>query len=185
MAALGAASMVILANVSAALAQERDAPFSVGRAGDLHTGAFGSFTFADEHGTVTALHGNLEWFAFDRFALAAQPFIGYVDGSGDRDNAGLVGFDLLMKWYALSGRNWAIFGEGGAGVQYSFTASFPAEGSHINFRPQVGFGGVMHLADNLDLFAGVRYIHMSNAHVNSPNRAFDGVLASFGAMFQF
>lgn len=156
---------------------------SVGQTDDVTVGGFVAVTFGDNDGTLTTLHGNVEWFAATNLALAIQPFGGNIDG--ETDDVGVVGFDLLLKWYPVHGKNWAFYIEGGAGAQYTFPRSFPDGGSHFNFRPQAGIGGLIHLTDRLDMLGGARYIHMSNANVNEPNEGYDGILMYLGASLHF
>ncbi len=154
-----------------------------GKAGNFHTGAFAAISFGDPDGEMYTLHGDLEWFLVDHLAIAVQPFVGFIDG--ETDDAGLVGVDLLLKWYALRGPGWSIFLEGGAGAQYAIPYSFPDGGSHFNFRPQVGIGTTIHLFDNADLLVGGRYLHISNGGTIHPNQGYDAALVYGGLMIQF
>lgn len=94
------------------------------------------------------------------------------------------GFNLLLRWHFLRGKNWSIYADGGAGV-VQFDEAFPDGGTHFNFNERIGLGGSLKLDTNIHLIGGVRYMHLSNARISGRNEnpGMDSVEVYTGLMF--
>ena len=103
------------------------------------------------------------------------------DAGGDSASGA---FDLILRWHFLRGDGWSIFGDVGGGVMESME-SFPANGSHFNFRPQAGLGATLRITDDCYLMGGVKWLHVSNANLRERNPGFDSAMFYMGLMFPF
>lgn len=152
-------------------------------AGEHRVGAFASALFEDDHGEIYTLHLDYEYFLRNDLALAFQPLFGiYV---GDVADGYLAGLDLFLKWYFARAGALAFFAEVGGGGQFAFPESFPARGSHYNFRFNIGPGARLHVTDSVDVVFGARYTHMSNAYLFHPNEGYDGLTVYSGFTVRF
>jgi lipid A 3-O-deacylase len=95
------------------------------------------------------------------------------------------GFDpVVLKWNFGSSARMIPFAELGGGTLFS-THEVPASTSNVNFRTHIGLG--MHLG-NLGrspfvITAQVRYEHISNAGLSSPNPGINSVQIRLGFSF--
>lgn len=137
------------------------------------------------HGDVYAAHLGVGYFFVDGLSINVDLLGGLVDAgliSGDDDGV-VGGFDLLFRWHFVRGGKWSLYMDGGAGFQLADT-DWPSD-SHHNFRPQFGMGFTYALTSRLNLMAGARYLHVSNAHTTDGNDGFDGAMIYAGAMWGF
>lgn len=67
------------------------------------------------------------------------------------------------------------------------TARIPSGGTQFNVAFRSGLGATYQLDDHLHLLAGVRYFHISNAHLEGANRnpSVNGIEGYFGLMWRF
>jgi len=133
----------------------------------------------------------LSYYIKNNLAIRAEAIGLGVEQNGDDTAAG--GLTLLARWHFYRQPRWSLFVEGGAGFLIS-DASIPdglsareENGTHFNFTPQVGLGATYHLADNMHLIGGFRYIHISNADIagDDENPGNDTVGGYLGVMFTF
>ena len=63
----------------------------------------------------------------------------------------------------------------------------PPTGTDFNFTIQTGLGATVNLWDNVELLSGIRYLHLSNAHQEGPNRnpSINAAAVYVGLMFKF
>jgi len=102
------------------------------------------------------------------------------------DDGAAVGLDLLMRWHFFKNPRWSAYVEGGAGfIQTS--SSFPSDGTHFNFTPQVGVGMLYALKQDIHLMGGLRWHHVSNAHLQGGdnNPGYDSAVVYAGLLFSF
>lgn len=154
----------------------------------LHS--YGSAAFGDEAGEVYAGHVGVGYHFFDGVSVNLELVGGTMDidsarGSSGGD-AGFGGLDLLFRWHFLRGDGWSLYADAGAGLMQS-GESYPADGTHFNFRPQAGVGGTLRLADNLLLMGGARWLHVSNGytHGEENNPGADSAMVYAGVMVLF
>ena len=65
--------------------------------------------------------------------------------------------------------------------------TFPAAGTHFNFRPQFGMGATLRLTPDVYLMGGAKLFHISNAGIGGPehNPGFDSFMYYLGVMIPF
>jgi lipid A 3-O-deacylase len=78
--------------------------------------------------------------------------------------------NLLFRWHFLhdEARLWTIYADGGAGMLFT-TDDVPAGGSSFNFTPQAGGGVSFDLGEDVRLYLGARWHHVSNARLYDSN----------------
>jgi hypothetical protein len=79
------------------------------------------------------------------------------------------GFDLLLRTDLINKRNLSLFIDFGAGGLQA-SRRIPELGTDYNFWFKTGVGTTIHLWDKTSLLTGVRYLHISNAHLEGPDR---------------
>ncbi len=124
------------------------------------TDIFGAVAFGDRKGELYAIHVSFEENKPRQFRWVFQPFMGV---GNSRDEASMVvGIDALFKVPVYTKEDMTIDFEGGAGLQEAGRRSFPSNGTHFNWRPQLGFSlRYGDIAKNSMIF-GVRYLHISH-----------------------
>ncbi len=143
--------------------------------------------FGDDFGGETFGRGTvgLGYYVFDNLAINAE-VSGYFIGQEAETDAGAIGGVLMLRhhWFHLP--KGSIFGEFGMGL-FEASARVPAGGTRFNFTTEAGVGAMHELSDRTFLLGGVRYIHLSNAKINGPDRnpAINGVEFWLGMMWRF
>ena len=140
----------------------------------------------DKKGDQFDLHTGVGYFFADGWSFNVEVLGGTVDPRDD-DKGVVGGFDLLLRWHFLrdqqAGR-WSLYLASGAGFQQAST-NFPSD-SHHNFRLNfLDLGGTLNVHDNIDLMAGVRYLHVSNAGTSEHNDGLDAAMPYAGLMIGF
>jgi opacity protein-like surface antigen len=127
----------------------------------------------------------LEYFAWDDVAIVGE-FLGfYVNQSEDTEG---LGFNLLGRWHFwMPCKSVALFLDGGAGLIEGFDNIPSPDGTYHNFTLHAGGGFKIQLADNINLLAGARYFHLSNASIHGPDRnpSLDGFSGYGGLLINF
>ncbi|MDP9174894.1 MAG: acyloxyacyl hydrolase [Planctomycetota bacterium] len=126
----------------------------------------------------------INYFLFDNISLGAeltglhacQPGMDAIAGGGD----------FIVRSHFYNARQWSLFTDFALGVLEA-NHQLPPGGTDFNFTIQTGVGATMRLWDRTELLAGVRYLHISNAHQeggerNPSTNAIDGYI---GLMFRF
>ena len=146
---------------------------------------YGSATLGNDEGRLYLSHVGGGYFVLDGLSVNLEGVFGAVDSERNGDPYA-VGFDLLLRWHFLKTQSWSVFADGGAGMLW-IEDRFPTSGTRQNFTPQVGLGVTLHLADQLNLIAGVRWHHISNASKRGEDRnpGFDGALVYGGLVIAF
>jgi Lipid A 3-O-deacylase (PagL) len=93
-----------------------------------------------------------------------------------------AGFNLLGRHYLAAGRAFRPFITLGAGLVVS-NEKIPPNVANLNFTPQVGFGYLF--SDRLlNVYSlEVRFHHLSNGGLESPNPGINSVVVQFGVRF--
>lgn len=152
--------------------------------------AYGSMTTSNDSDSLYLGHMGVGYFMWDGFSVNLEVVGGVVDGSNENQATGgdfeASGFDVLLRWHLLRGDGWSIYAEGGAGTLYT-SKSFPADGTHFNFTPQVGAGVTLRVLGDMRLMGGIRWHHISNAGIydHGINPGFDGIMTYAGLMIPF
>lgn len=116
------------------------------------------------------LHGNLE--------LAGEFIPAYVVF---QDNT-VYGFGFtpaLFKWNFTSKRRVVPYFEAGSGLLFT-RSSVPAFTSRVNFTPQAAFGLQFLTREKRAWSVAARYVHISNAGLESPNPGINSVQFTLG-----
>ncbi len=128
----------------------------------------------------------------DNFSFNVELVGAFIDvednGGRPGGKTGAGGIDLLFRWHFLTddAGQWSLYADGGCGFIYS-GESFPANGTNLNWTPQLGLGGTYRLTTHTHLMGGVRWWHASNArkHGKDQNPTFDSVMPYLGVMVDF
>ena len=180
----GVALVCLLAIVrGAAAAAERAEPSSDAAfpAGSWVVQLYGGHNFSDPgKGEMWSGHLGVGYHVWDDFGLHLDAFGAFVR-SGVDDDGVAGGADLIARWHLLplpSGRG-TLFADAGGGFQQ---ASTNYSGSrHFNWRVHPGVGATV-VTPWLQLLAGVRYLHISDAAVaGGGGGGFDGVYLYLGS----
>jgi hypothetical protein len=149
---------------------------------------YGSASINDNDGVLYLSHTGAGYFVVDNLSLNLELVAGGIDSKDRREDDGYaLGLDLLVRWHFLrDADDWSLFLEGGAGL-FRTENPFPAGGTHQNFTPQGGLGGMARLFDNVYLMGGIRWHHISNARRRGINRnpGFDAPMFYVGVMIPF
>ena len=92
-----------------------------------------------------------------------------LEGLQPIENVTSFGGDFVLRTHLLVRQNWSIFAEFEPGILES-SNRIPPSGTDFNFTLETGFGFTRHLWDRTDLLAGIRYLHLSNARQEGPDR---------------
>lgn len=127
----------------------------------------------------------VEYYAWDDFAFVGE-FLGYyVDQSEDTEG---LGFNLLGRWHFWKPcKSVALYLEAGAGLIEGFDNIPSPDGTYFNFTLHAGGGMKIHIADNVNILAGARYFHLSNASIHGADRnpSLDGFSGYGGLLINF
>jgi Lipid A 3-O-deacylase (PagL) len=93
-----------------------------------------------------------------------------------------TGFNLLGRHYLAMGRTFRPFITLGAGLVVS-KEKVPPSTSNVNFTPQLGFGSLFGDGRANVYSVEVRFHHLSNGGLVSPNPGLNSVLVQFGVRF--
>lgn len=94
----------------------------------------------------------------------------------ERDGEAYAGnFNLITRWHFLhdESRSWTMYGDVGAGILWA-SRDVPENGSRFNFTPQAGMGLSFDIGNDVRLYIGARWHHVSNARLyeNNPGREY-------------
>lgn len=90
-----------------------------------------------------------------------------------------------IRGHFLTGDGWTIYGETDLGLSL-FDAASPPGGSRGNFLVGAGGGFTLRLTERIDLMAGARFFHLSNAGLigQHHNPSFNAAQGYAGLMFK-
>jgi hypothetical protein len=92
-----------------------------------------------------------------------------LEGFQPQQNVTSYGADLMLRTHLIVRQNWSIYSDVAGGVLES-SDRIPPTGTDFNFTIETGFGFTTHLWNRTDFLAGVRYLHLSNARQEGPDR---------------
>lgn len=93
---------------------------------------------------------------------------GWAGAQYDPENACLLGFTPALRYNLATGTRWMPFLDGGAGVLIT-DIGMPDLSTTFEFNLQIGTGTYYFLKDDLALTLEYRFLHMSNANIDTPN----------------
>ena len=148
---------------------------------------YGSASFGDENGEMYTGHIGVGYHVIDNLSMNFEAVAGHVElEDGEKDKATMAGLELLLRYHFLKGDGWSVFGDLVGGLQQT-TKPLPFNGTHFNFRPQLGLGVTWFLNDQTLLLAGARWLHISNGGKNgeAKNPGYDSAMIYLGLMMPF
>jgi len=118
----------------------------------------------------------LNYYFADNWAFGIEAKGLWADQNDHDSDAG--GADILLRTHLVNYRDFSFFGDFSAGVLEA-NHTIPPSGTDFNFTIETGLGITAHLWDETELLTGVRYLHLSNAHLEGADRnpslnAFEG-----------
>jgi hypothetical protein len=143
----------------------------------------GAYGFEPEHGSqMMLLGGGISYFLAEGFSINFELMGGGFWQTGP--TAAGVNFNLLFRWHFLRKETWTIFLDGGAGFLFT-SENVPKIGTNYNFTPQFGVGVSFDAGDTARILVGIRWQHISNANLSTPNPGRDSLEFWAGASFPF
>lgn len=128
-----------------------------------------------DEGDLVGMMAGLEFLAAPRLGVTITPQLGLARGQNvEGDLTLLASTDLQFRWYPLHWGPASVFVEAGGGLQHTGPDSFPAAGSHANFRLRAGTGARLQLSSAISMLVGYNWLHMSNGNLLTPNVGHDG-----------
>lgn len=123
------------------------------------------------------------YYVFDNFSLGAEAS-GYRIAQSPGRDAWMYGVAGVMRHHLLQFGRSTIFADVTFGPVQA-TDRVPAGGTYFNFATRSGIGATYQLQDRLHLIGGVRYLHLSNAHIEGSKRnpSINGVEGFLGLMW--
>ncbi len=94
--------------------------------------------------------------------------------------------DMMLRTHLVNWKNGSLFSDFSLGL-FAADHRFPAPGTYFNYTIRTGLGAMWKLTDNIDLLAGARYLHLSNAQLEGArhNPSFNAVEIYSGLLFKF
>jgi hypothetical protein len=122
-----------------------------------------------------------------KLLASEKPLLRHVEVAGELwsgaqyhpDRAYLVGLTPIMRYHFMPGSRWTPFIDGGAGVTATDIGR-PDLSTTFEFNLQAGAGLHWKLRQDLAFTFQARYIHLSNAHIDTPNLGVNSFLFSVG-----
>ena len=124
------------------------------------------------------------YYVFDNVSITGE-FSGYYDSQPGPD-ARIYAGDLVLRGHWVRSGRFSFFGDALAGIAYA-DQRVPASGTYYNYTLALGVGATFQLCGNLHLIGGVRYFHISNAHLEGPvhNPSINATQAYVVLLFKF
>lgn len=108
-----------------------------------------------------------------------------VGVSQDENNAAAGGADIILRTHLWNYGRFSLYGDFSAGVLEA-DHRIPPGGTDFNFTIRTGVGSAYRLNETTSLMLGVRYLHLSNARQEGPNRnpSLNAIETYVGLMFR-
>jgi hypothetical protein len=138
---------------------------------------------SDYHMPAVAVGAN--WYAFDDVSFGLElGGVGFYGGAGQ--DATAVNLSGVFRVHFIDTPKYTLYFDALFGPTYA-SEQVPGGGTHFNFLSRFGVGGTVPLRDNVDLMAGARFFHLSNANIHGEdqNPAINGVQYYVGLMWKF
>ena len=130
------------------------------------------------------LGGGVSYFLINNLSLSLELNTMYFSQEPPAEDAFGINFAMLLRWHFLVFEKWTVYADGGAGL-LGTTENVPGPGTRFNFTPQAGLGFTYALKDEVRLFGGVRWYHISNANTQENNPGRDSIMIYGGVSFPF
>jgi hypothetical protein len=141
-------------------------------------------SFTGEEAKIGSASVGVGYYIWNNTSLSAE-LAGYYDGQPGGDSR-IVSGDFLARTHLFHSGRFSFFMDGVAGISYADRRT-PHIGTHYNYIIEPGIGATFQLAQNVHLIGGVRYFHLSNAHLEGPlrNPSINATQAYVGLLFRF
>jgi hypothetical protein len=120
--------------------------------------------FFDQPGHHREQAGNLTlgvgYYLWDNFSLNGE--LTGIGASQSGGGASAGGANLLIRHHLYNGSGWTFFWDFGVGILEA-DKRIPPGGTDFNYSIRTGPGITYRIDSHLDLLAGARYLHISNA----------------------
>ena len=138
-------------------------------------------------GSTEAHHLTAATLHIGKLLASEGPFLRHVELAGELwsgaqyhpDTAYLVGLTPALRYHLLPGSRLDPFFDAGAGVTAT-DIGHPDLSTTFEFNLQAGAGFHWILRKNMAFTFDARYIHLSNAHIDTPNNGVNSFLFSGG-----
>jgi hypothetical protein len=149
--------------------------------------AAGSFAwefYPYDHEKIATGSAGVGYYLADNFAATLTVPVSHVRQS--THDATMPGLDLTLRYHFFQREKFTLFTDLSGGLAQA-THIVPPGGTYFNFTAQLGLGATWRVADQVDVFAGVHYFHLSNAAIRGINHNPDlnAVQPYVGVMFRF
>ncbi|MFZ5556187.1 MAG: acyloxyacyl hydrolase [Pseudomonadota bacterium] len=124
----------------------------------------------------------------DRWYRGNLELIGEVFAGGQfhPDEAYFVGVTPMLRYNFATGSRWVPFVEAGAGMSVTnIDGDGPDLSGNFQFNLQGGAGTHYFLGDDFAVTLGYRWLHFSNAGINSPNKGTNTQMFRIGVAWFF
>jgi hypothetical protein len=124
------------------------------------------------------------YFLFDGFSVNAEAR--YYRSGQDGPDTNVYDLNIQIRQHIYTAKNWSLFIDASAGVSEA-DHRFPPGGTNFNFIEETGIGATYRLSDHCHLIGGIRYFHVSNAHLHGAdeNPSLNGIAGYVGLMWTF
>ena len=123
------------------------------------------------------------YYVFNNASINAELSGYHVTQTGE--DAEAINLQLLLRHHFIDAGKLTIFADVGPGAFYA-TEQVPIGGTNFNITFRSGLGATYHLRENMYLFGGARYFHLSNAALEGRenNPSINGLEGYVGLMWR-
>jgi hypothetical protein len=125
------------------------------------------------------------WYARDTFAIGIEAGgYGFLHGTG-HDTPG-VNLSAFLRHHFIDTPRYTVYFDVFFGPTYTDTKT-PGGGTHLNYLTRFGVGSTVPIDERLDLMAGIRWFHLSNANIHGEdeNPSLNGVQYYVGLLWRW
>jgi hypothetical protein len=173
----------ILASTAAVASADEPVYFSKGTWIFDTYGAYAK-NFTGEEAKIGSGTIGVGYYIVDNFAVNIEAS-GYYNHQQVQD-ARISAGDIMIRHHVFNSGRFSFYLEGVAGISYADHRT-PYFGTYYNYILEPGIGASFRLFDDVNLIGGVRYFHLSNAHLEGPlhNPSINATQAYVGLMYKF
>ena len=141
-------------------------------------------SFTGERAKIGSGTVGVGYYILDNFAINLE-MSGYFNSQRVQD-ARIAAGDVLIRHHVYNSGRFSFFLEGVAGISIADHRT-PFYGTYYNYILEPGVGASFRLWDDVNLVGGVRYFHLSNAHLEGPdhNPGINAAQGYVGLMYKF
>lgn len=151
--------------------------------GTLTLQAYGTYAAGlDANSNLGTGAAGVGYFIFDNLSLGVEA--NAYRTTRQEHNATAYGISGVLRHHLLHFDRASVFADVSFGPVEA-TQRVPAGGTYFNFVTRTGIGATYPIGDRLYVLGGVRYFHLSNAHLEGPERnpSINGIEGFVGLMW--